>query len=179
MDKKNWVFVTLALIMLVLLILAFLFETQVKKQISGWSNQLVGKSFSGSSTVLLYKPTQSPARVSEGKGQANLFSAELDYNPAIGTAAQLRAEKKQGSTPLPLLPQLPKEGISSNILAYKVEVWNLKQEVIFSGWILGFKRIMQTDKGTYKLALTVPYQENSFVKVYLSDNKLIWTGKMN
>lgn len=179
MDKKNWVFVALALFMLILLIFAFLFETQIKRQISGWSNQLVGKTFSGSSTVLLYKPTQSPVRVSEGESKTDLFIAELEYNPANSKVTQLKAEKQQGPQLWPLPAQLPKESVSSSMFVYKIEVWNLKQEITYSGWVFGFKKIMRTDKGNLKLTVMVPYQSHSFVKVYLLDDKLIWTGKMD
>lgn len=169
----NWkpLLIKLGILVLVLSIpvILFFFRDQIRQKIS---------SILKSTDVQLKPQIVQQGKVSEiaTASDDNLFFASLEYDPNTGLVTQLKTGTfKAESTPL--FPNLPQK-LSPQEFAYKIEVLSEESEVLQSGWVVTFKKAIQTRKGTFAFGIAVPYRPNTFVKVYLPGNKLIWTGRI-
>lgn len=153
------------------------YRNQIQKNLLSASSNLKTK-------ILTLLNTKSPinnARIIDqgkmsdllGKSRPALFYADLEYDPKTGVALQKRTGSENGD-PI-LLPNIL--NISNDKFAYKVEV-SSTHGIIESGWGKEYKEIAQTKDGKINFRITVNYQPKAMVRVYLSDKKLIWTGKM-
>lgn len=104
-----------------------------------------------------------------------LFYADLEYDPKTGVTTQLTTGTNNGDPP-PLLPNKPKTTSSSKFI-YKVEVTS-GSTILQSGWVTDYMEIIQTPEGKLNFRVTATYYPKAFVKVFLSDNQLIWTGRI-
>lgn len=105
-----------------------------------------------------------------------LFYVGLEYNPKTGNTTQLKT-KIINSEPSPLFPSLPKT-ITSAQFVFKVELISDKSEIVQSGWVVTFKKAVETPQGTFRFGVAPPYRPNYIIKIYLPDNKLIWVGRI-
>ena len=115
------------------------------------------------------------ARLATQKFSA-LYFADLEYDPKTGVTRQLKVGTARGDFPR-FLSNQPKP--AANKFIYRVEVLSGPKEIVSSGWMTEYKDIIQTPDGKLNFRVVVPFRANIIIKVYLSNNKLIWTGQTN
>lgn len=108
------------------------------------------------------------------QGQSPLFYASLEYDPKTGIATQLKTGKINGDAPYLFPSPAPESALK---FLYKVQV-SIEEGVIQNGWISASKENLSTEKGTFRFRVTTIYKKDAIVKVFLSKDKLVWTGKM-
>lgn len=109
------------------------------------------------------------------EGHPELFSASIEYNPANGHVTQRSIGKGGGDPPL-LFSEKPEPDASRFI--YKIEVISEENAVLQSGWYSVHKQRAETANNTIRLDVVTNYFPGAIVRVFLSDNQLIWTGKI-
>lgn len=106
----------------------------------------------------------------------DLYLAILEYDPKTDLVAQLKTANIKGEVPY-LFSNQPME--TPVEFVYKVEVVSSSNnKILLAGWNKVYKEIAQTEQGKISIRILVPIYSQSVVKVYLPNNKLIWTGKM-
>ena len=105
----------------------------------------------------------------------NLFSSVLEYDLEKGTAIQLTTNKLKGDQTVLLLNQPIG---SENDFIYKTEVLSDKNELLQSGWTLISSDIINKNGNKIVFQITCMYISKATIKIYLPDNRLIWTGKI-
>lgn len=108
------------------------------------------------------------------KQTGNLFVADLEYDPTTGIVTQHDIQRVQG-TPAIFSTKQPVNASSDFI--YRVAVVS-KNQLVTEGWESIAKDIIKTAKNTLRFTIAVPYSQNAIVRVYTTDNKILWTGKM-
>lgn len=177
---SNKFFVVVLLILLVIfssLLLAARYKEQIKSEVAKlevfWQSQLVPV-FLPQEAVKRNEPSATSPKQSE-ESYANIFYANLEYDPQNGQTTQLEVGKLRGEPPQ-LSPELPK--LSNDNIAYKIEVVSENGDIVEAGWLLAYKELITTKRGTWLLKIGMPYKPQSFIKVYLENGRLIWTVKM-
>lgn len=112
---------------------------------------------------------------SQIQNHPQLFYAYLEYDPKTNLVTQLATARTNGDKPT-FLPEQP--AASSNLFIYKIELVSEKNVLLETGWDTKHKSIITTDKNTYKFRVMTSFYPNASIRVYSSDNKLIWTGIM-
>lgn len=102
-----------------------------------------------------------------------LFYAQLEYNPRTQTVTQLVTSKASGDIPI-LLATPPAS--DTNLFIYKIEIVSDKNVLLEAGWDAKYKSIITTGQNTYQFRVITKFYKDAFIRVYLPDNKLIWTG---
>lgn len=104
-----------------------------------------------------------------------LFYAYLEYDPKTNLVTQLATARTNGDKPT----FLPDQSVASlDLFIYKVEIISEKNVLLETGWDTKHKSLITTDKNTYRFRVMTSFYPNASVRVYSSDNKLIWTGIM-
>lgn len=119
------------------------------------------------------KPSSRKLVVSEG--HPSIFYAVLELDPNTNVVTQITSGQASGDLPY-LSPEKPQANIDN--LIYRIEVVSDKNLLLQSGWDQIGKKLVLTPQNTLKFRITTQYQKNAFVKIYLPDGKLIWTGKI-
>lgn len=113
--------------------------------------------------------------VSFEESHPSLFVAYLDYNPKTQKVTQLSTKKVNADIPGLSTNQPPS---SPDEFVYKVEVISEKNEPLQKGWTSIPKEIASTPDGLLRFRVYVVYHPGALVQASLSDNKVIWTGKI-
>lgn len=104
-----------------------------------------------------------------------LFYANLELDPKTNLITQINVGKGTGDLEY-YSPTQPTP--ASQTFIYKVEVVSDKNLLLQSGWNSQPVKLIQTNKGTLQFRVYATYQKDAYVRLYLPDNKLVWTGKM-
>lgn len=110
------------------------------------------------------------------KGHPTLYYADLEYDPKTAITTQFGTGITYGDPPY-LQPNQPSTQ-SPNKFIFKIEISDESGKISEAGWKETYREIIQTPTGKLRFRITATYRKKSFIKVYLADKKLIWTGKM-
>lgn len=105
----------------------------------------------------------------------NLFYANLEYNTKTGVVTQLSTARVKGDGPS-LLSEPP--ATSSALFVVKMEVVSDKNELIQSGWISMFRKVIESKDNILNLKIIASYIEKAIIRISLPSGKIIWTGIM-
>lgn len=108
------------------------------------------------------------------KDHPAFFYADLEYDPKTDITTQLKTGKMNGDQ-LFLLPSPPPDTDTKFI--YKVELSD-QRGIWQTGWGMTYKELGLTPKGTIKFTIVTNYKPGFLAKVYLPNNKLIWSGEI-
>ena len=105
----------------------------------------------------------------------NIFIVLLEYNTQTGVVTQLQSSKTNGDTPN--YSSTTPQSLAGDFL-YKIEVVDEKGKIVQIGWQLIPYEIIVKNGDDIRFRVITVYQQNATLKLYLQNNQLAWTGKM-